>query len=44
MKNGVPFDVAFGMDDVMRQAAHIMFAEFEGAKFNIDAMAFEKEG
>jgi hypothetical protein len=54
MKNGVPFEVAFGiapenratavLDDVERRAASIVFGMFEGHKFNFDTMQFEKPG
>jgi hypothetical protein len=42
VKNGVPFDTAFAMDENMRSAAAIMFSEMEGAKFNVEAFAFEE--
>ncbi len=41
VKNGVPFDVAFGVDDVTRAAWSIIFSEMEGAKFNTRTMQFE---
>lgn len=43
VRNGVPFDTAFSMDEMMRSALGIMFSEMEGAKFNIEAMAFEAQ-
>ncbi len=43
MKNGVPFDVAFEMDDLYRTAMAINFSRFEGAKFNIDRMEWETD-
>lgn len=43
MKNNVPFDVAFSLDDVTRTAWCIVFSEFEGAKFNFNTMRFEEE-
>jgi hypothetical protein len=36
----VPFDVAFGLDDTYRQAMAIAFSEFEGNKFDVNAMRF----
>lgn len=44
VKNNVPFDVAFSLDDVTRTAWCIVFSEFEGNKFNWDAMKFEDPG
>jgi hypothetical protein len=41
VKNGVPFDVAFQMDEILRAAMAIKFAEFEGSKFNWHTMDFE---
>ncbi len=42
VKNGVPFDVAFGLDDVMRAGWCIIFSEMEGNKFNFTTMQFEE--
>lgn len=42
VRNGVPFDVAFGLDEVTRAAWAIVFSEFEGAKFNWATMQFEE--
>jgi hypothetical protein len=42
VKNNVPFDVAFALDDVTRAAFSIKFSEFEGHKFNFENMAFEE--
>lgn len=41
MKNGVPFDVAFALDDVTRAAFSIVFSEQEGSKFSWHTMRFE---
>ena len=41
MKNGIPFDVAFSLDDVKRAAFSIIFSEMEGHKFNWDALDWE---
>lgn len=41
--NGIPFDVAFSLDDVTRSWMSIKFSEFNGAKFSIETMMFEKE-
>lgn len=43
MKNGVGFDLAFGMSDNSRAAFAIIFAEFEGSKFNWQTMEFERQ-
>lgn len=42
VKNGVPFDTAFALDDVTRAAFCIKFSEFEGHKFNYRTMEFEE--
>ncbi|MBV8656623.1 MAG: hypothetical protein JO142_02250 [Burkholderiales bacterium] len=44
VKNGIPFDVAFGLDDMTRAAWCIVFSEMEGSKFNWDKMDFERPG
>lgn len=43
MKNGVPIDVAFAVDDDMRVAMSIIFSEFEGAEFDVEAFAFKEK-
>lgn len=43
VKNGVPFDVAFQLDDVTRAAWCITFSEMDGARFNWSSIKFEKE-
>ena len=43
MKNGVPFDVAFQLDDITRAAWSVIFSEMEGNKFDIDRMAWMEE-
>jgi len=43
VKNGVPFDVAFSIDDITREAWAIMFSEMEGRTFNWSAMRFEED-
>lgn len=40
LQNGVPFDVAFGWDDVMRAAACIVASELNGKIFNWSLMKF----
>ena len=42
VKNGVPFDVAFGMDDIKRTAFCIVMSEMEGSRFNWNTMQFEE--
>jgi hypothetical protein len=43
VKNGIPFDVAFNLDDATRAAWSIIFSEFEGAQFNWQDMRFEED-
>jgi hypothetical protein len=43
VKNGIPFDVAFSLDDVTRAAWCIVYSEMEGNQFNWDTMTWEKE-
>lgn len=43
MKNGIPFDVAFDLDDEMRTAWSIIFSEHEGAKFDFNTMDWKKD-
>ncbi len=42
VKNNVPIDVALQMSDDMRTALSIMFSEFEGAEFDIEAFVFKE--
>jgi hypothetical protein len=41
--NGIPFDVAFALDDVERQWMSIKFSQFQGGKFNMNTMQFEEQ-
>lgn len=43
MKNGIPFDLAFQLDDETRAGFCIVFGELEGGRFNWDSMSFEKD-
>jgi len=44
VRSGVPFDVAFGIDEVTRTAWVIVMSEFEsGKKFNWRQMAFDED-
>jgi hypothetical protein len=43
VRNGIPFDVAFGVDDVTRAAWSIVFSEMEGNTFDWNRMEFFKE-
>lgn len=40
--NGVPFDLAFQLDDITRAAWCITFSQFHGVKFDWDRMRFEE--
>jgi hypothetical protein len=39
--NGVPFDLAFQLDETTRTAFSIIFSGFHGAKFDWHSMRFE---
>jgi len=41
--HGVPFDLAFSLDDVRRQWMAIKFSEFEGHTFDLHAMSFKEK-
>jgi hypothetical protein len=41
VRNGVPFDVAFDLDETTRAAWCIVFAEMEGNKFDWSSMTFK---
>ena len=41
-RGGIPFDVAFSLDDRDRAAWCIIVSEFEGNKFNWRTMSFEE--
>jgi len=43
VKNGIPFDVAFGVDDITRTAWCIAFSEMEGHRFDWERMEFHKD-
>lgn len=42
IKNGVPYDVAVSMDRLQRAAFAIHFSRFEGSRFNIERLEWEK--
>jgi hypothetical protein len=42
VKNGIPLEVAFSLDDEKRAAMSIVFSEFEGTPFNWNTLEFEK--
>jgi hypothetical protein len=41
VKNGVPFDVAFSLDEITRAAWCIRFGQLDGRKFDWRAMEWE---
>ena len=43
MRNGVPLDVAFQLDDVTRTGWCIVFSEMEGNVFDWSAMRFKEQ-
>lgn len=43
VRNGIPFDIAFGLDEKKRTAWAIVFSEFESGKtYNWNTMDFEE--
>lgn len=42
VKNGVPFDVSFSLEPYERLAYCVTFGEFEGNKWDWQAMAWQK--
>jgi hypothetical protein len=42
VRNNVPFDVAFSLDDATRAAFCIIFSEFEGNEFDYSRMEFKE--
>jgi hypothetical protein len=42
VRNGVPFDTAFQLDDATRTAFAIVFSEFEGNEFDFNRMEFKE--
>ncbi|MGO4151509.1 hypothetical protein [Cupriavidus sp. YAF13] len=44
IKNGVPYDVAFSYTAEERFAACVVMREFDGEKFDWEAMAFRERG
>jgi hypothetical protein len=43
VRYGVPFDVAFSLDDIDRAAWAIIISEQGGRKFNLNTMDFDKD-
>jgi hypothetical protein len=41
VKGGIPFDLAFSLDEVTRAAFCIVLSEMEGSKFDWHRMDFE---
>ena len=42
MRNNIPFDVAFQLDDIKRAAFCIVFEEMDGAIFDWQTMRFKE--
>jgi hypothetical protein len=42
IKHGIPFDVAFQVDDITRTAWCIVFSEQEDNRFNWDSMTWDE--
>lgn len=40
VKNGVPWDVAWGMEEDYRRACFIIFGKFEGSEFDWEKKRF----
>jgi hypothetical protein len=43
VKNGVPFDVAFSLEDEHAMAYGIIFGQIEGGVWSWNAMAWERQ-
>jgi hypothetical protein len=43
VKNGVPFDTAFALDDITRTGWCIIFSEMDGATFNFHTMQYDEQ-
>jgi hypothetical protein len=43
VRNGIPFDVAFQLDDLTRTAWCIVFSEMEGNEFDWNTMQFKEK-
>jgi hypothetical protein len=43
VKNGVPFDVAFAVDDPVRLAMSLRFSQFAGHKIDIENLTIVEE-
>lgn len=43
VKNGVPYNEVFNLDDTVIVAWSILFSEMEGNKFNWSTMKFEEK-
>ncbi len=43
VRNNVPVDMAFALDDVTRAAWCIIFSEFEGRSFDVDRMRWKSQ-
>ncbi len=43
LKNGVPFNVAFGIDDTLRLAFAITFGELDGGEFDFTSMSWREK-
>lgn len=42
VKGGIPYDVAFELDDDWRRAFCVIFGELDGGTFNWGSMQFEE--
>jgi hypothetical protein len=40
--HGVPFDVAFSLPDIDRQAWSIIFGQFDGGEFDFNSLAWKQ--
>jgi hypothetical protein len=41
-KNGIPFDVAFRVDDITAAAWSIIFSQLDGAEFDFGTMSYKR--
>jgi hypothetical protein len=43
VKNGIPYDLAYSMNDIRRTALAIIFSTMEGHEFDWNTMTFKED-